>query len=142
MPQAVGCIRRVAGEDLVGAVPGKAHADVLAGETREQIHGHDRRVRERLVHLADDLGQRLRDVGVDTAVGVVGLEMAGGLPSLRHLVVCLLGEAQRERPIAAGRAEARDRAHDGAGVHSAAQEGAERHVAHEPQAHRVLEEGV
>ena len=51
--------RRIAGQQLVGAVAAERHGDLAACEPAQQVRRQDRRIAERLVEPAGDLGEQL-----------------------------------------------------------------------------------
>ena len=82
-------IARVAAEQLVAADAGQNHGDVLARELRDQIRRDERRVRDRLVHVPDQLRQERGDVGLHEDLVMIGAERLRHLARVRQLVVQL-----------------------------------------------------
>ena len=70
---------------------------MLGGELGDQVGGQRRRVPERLVGRARDLGQQLGGVGRTTELVVLGPVAARDQPRLLELVEGALLEADRER---------------------------------------------
>ena len=135
-------ILAVAGEQLVAAFAGEHDLDVLAGELGHEIERHARRVRDRLVLVPDQAGQRAEEVVlVDDDLVRVGLDRGRHLPRVIELAERALLESDREglqRPID----HPRHQRGDGAAVETAGEEHAERHVGHQPDAHRLFEPGA
>ena len=52
-------VDRVAAEQLVGALAGQHHLDVLAGLPGDELQRHQRRVGHRVVEVPDDQRQRV-----------------------------------------------------------------------------------
>ena len=82
--------------------------------------------------------EQLGRVGLDDELGVLGAEVAGHDPGVATLVEHRVLEADRERADRAA-AGAGHRAHHDGRVDAAGEEGAERHVGHEPARHRRLD---
>ena len=72
-------VARIAAEELVGTLATDGHGDRPAGEARQRLEGHQRRVRERLVEGAEHPRHPLRDLGLrHHKLVVIGAELLGG----------------------------------------------------------------
>jgi len=134
----VGGHRRIAAEQLVAPVAGEGDRDLAPREARQEIERHEAHVGDRLVEQhAEALEHRRHVRRRDQQFLVHGAQALGRQTGEAALVVRALGVADRERaqawllPHGTGR--------DRGGVDAAAEEAAERHVADEPQRHRVVE---
>ena len=121
----------VAGEHLVGALPGLHHLDVLGHFLAEQIEGDAVVADHRLAHGADRTVERGQHaVGADADLMVVGAETLGddvGVLELvaRHAAHRLEADGERLQSVLAGFGEQPD---DQAGVDSAGQQTPDGHV--------------
>ena len=128
----------VAAEQFVAAHARKNDGHVLPRKLRNQEGRDERRVRDRFVHVPEQLRQQRGDVGLHDDLVVVRAEALRDLPGIRQLVVKLRtrGAVKADRVGLDGlRAVARHERHDGTRIDAAAQEGADRHVGH----HLVLD---
>ena len=110
--------------------------------SRHEISRDERRIRDRLVHVPQELRQQRDDVGLDQDLVVIGAEPRRDRLRVRQLVVEVVGVAAAEADrIGLHRAAAvlRHQADDGARVDPAGQERADRHVAHHLHPDRFLE---
>ena len=129
----------VPGEELVAAVARERDGDVPGGQLRDHV-GRDRRgVAERLVQIPGEVIDDLEGVRLEQELVVLGPEPLGHEPRVARLVVVRLREADRER-LHRARVQPRHGRHDRARIDAAAQERAQRHVAHEVQADGFLDE--
>ena len=140
---ALGGERRVPSEQLVAPVASQCDGDGLAREPREHVRRQDRRIRERLVENVDD---RRQDVDQRSGVKICSWwsvpkcwatrRACADSSKLRSL------EPDRERLDVPRRHLLDHHRHDRARVDPAAQEGAERDVAHQAAPHRLTQTGV
>ncbi|VXB24328.1 hypothetical protein NOCARDAX2BIS_180039 [Nocardioides sp. AX2bis] len=126
----------VSGEQLVGALPGQHHLDVLGGELGEEVVRDGRTDQRRLVALggAHHVGQH-RDhlvVGVDT-FEVLQPEVRGDDPGRGQVGAALRAGGEGAHHRAGLRRAGHHRGHD-AGVEPAGEEDPERDVGHHPLA--------
>ena len=152
--EGLGRVLGIAGEQLVAALAGQHHGHGLARQLRHQVGGDRGRLRDRLVlvpHQARQLAQQV--VGAHHDLVVIGVQVLGDAARERQLVVGGPGFAGRARschgpaPGVEAHREGLDRAleqvghdaHHQARVHAPREQGAERHLAHEPQAHALGE---
>ena len=123
---------QIAGEQLVAAVAGEHDRDLLARQLRDEIGRHGRRIAERAVVVPDQRVDQIDRRRRDAELGVVGLEALGGQPRVRGLVVGRIPfEADAER-LHRRRHHPAHQTDDDRRVEAAAEERAERHVAHQP----------
>ena len=137
--EAAWCLR-VAAEQLVGALPRERDGHVPRGELGEREEAERREVGERLVQLPDELGEvDLRLCVRELELVVVGAEDVRRR-SARPRARCRRSSVKPTENVLTGSdmllGHQRD---DQARVEPAAQHRAERHVAHQAQAHRLLE---
>ena len=132
----------VPGEDLVAAVAGQRHGDVLPGEARDKQRRDLGGVGERLVvdvrQLRDDGARRARRYG---ELGMVRPEMPGDGRRRGRLVVPALLEADREglhRP----RTLCLHQRHYNGRIDAPREERTERHVRDQAPRNRVLKQPV
>ena len=129
----------VAAEQLVGALAGEHHLDVLAGLAGDEVQRHEGRVGDRVVEVPDDqrdlVGELLRrdDLGdvldADRRRGLGGHVDLGEALSLEAG-----GEGQQLRVVPLGQGG------DGRGVDAAGEERADGDVGPHVHAHRVVED--
>ena len=81
-------VDRVAGEELVGALPAQDHRDVLGGFLRHEVQRHQGRVGDRIVQVPHDLGQGRHHLGgTDLRADGLDAQMLGRLQRDVELVV-------------------------------------------------------
>src|SRR5260370_5604494 len=80
-------IAPVASEELVAANSRQDDLDVPAGEFRDQIGGDEGSIRQRLVHVPDELGKQRYDIGLDKDFMMLGTEQLGHTSGIGQLVV-------------------------------------------------------
>src|SRR5438105_7419830 len=74
-------IARVAGEELISSDPRQGDGHLTTSIACHQVGEDERRVREGLVEMPDQLGEKIRDVWMDEELPVIGLEPFGNLAS-------------------------------------------------------------
>ena len=128
----------VAAEQLVGPLAGQRHGHVLARQLAQREEPERRQVGQRLVEMPDEprelVGVAPRGHLELVMVGAVPLRHPAGVAQLRVLA----GEADGEGLDRLGHVPVHQ-LHDQARVEAAAEHGSERNVAHEAQAHRLVE---
>jgi hypothetical protein len=128
----------VAGEDLVGALPGLHHLDVLGHLLRQQVEGDTVVADHRLAHRRHRTGQGGQQPGVvDLDLVVIGAEVLSDQIGVGELVAGLAtrrmeADAERGQALLSRLGEQR---HDQAGVQAAGQQYADRHVGDHPAVH-------
>ena len=128
----------VAAEQLVGALAGERDGHVVGGQLAEREEADRGEVRERLVEVPDQAPQVLGvALQLDLELVVVGAQRLGHATGVGDLGV-LACEADREGLERLGHV-ARHQRDDQARVEAAAEHRAERHVAHQPHLHRLVE---
>ena len=130
----------VAGEELVGALPGQHDFDVAARELGDEKRRDRGEVGDRLVERVHRAREEVLDVHrLDDERVMIGAEMTRHAFGVRALVVAA-GDLEADRKRLDGlREHLAHQPDDDARVDAAAQKGAERHVAEEPPLHRVTQ---
>ena len=127
----------IAGEQLVPAVSGQRHGDLLTGDLAHQVGRDLGDVGERFVPDVRQPADHVDGLGVaDLHCGVIGPEVPGHGGRLGRLVEGPVGEPDGEgadRPAGVSLHQG----HDGARVDPPGQEGAHRDIGHHPGGHRV-----
>ena len=80
-------VSAVAAEELVSADARQNHLDVLARELRHQESRDERGVRQRLIHVPQQLRQQADDVGANDDFAMLSAEQLGHAARIRQLVV-------------------------------------------------------
>ena len=127
----------VAGENLVAAVAVQNHADVFCRHPGDREGGQGGCIGERLVVMADD-PFHIGDVRFEDEVPMVGAVLVCDQLRQRAFVEALVGEPDRKRfqgPVHFPGGEGADQA----GIDSARQETAQRHVAAEADTDRIAQ---
>ena len=131
-------VLRVAAEDLVAALAREHHLHAARGFFREHVDRDVGGLRDGRIAVGDELGQVRDDVvELHRELVVRRAEVARHHVRVRELAVAAFAEAHREGLHVA--VVARHERHDARGVEAAGEEGAERHVAHHLQLHRLVE---
>lgn len=133
---------RIAAEALVTAIAGEHDGDMLPDAAAERVEQHGRWIAERLVEVLHQDRQGFEDAGLCNQFVVVRAEVGGHRARLRGLVVEVALAAEADREGFRGHAGLRHVVHDGGGVQTAAQEGAERDIGDHIAPHRFVETGV
>jgi hypothetical protein len=121
----------VAAEELVGALPGQRDGHARRGQLAQREEADRRQVRHRLVEVPDQPREGVRFAQqAHLELVVVHAERGGDALRVRQLGV-LAGEPDRER-LERPAHVARHQRDDQARVQAAAQQRADRHVAHQP----------
>ena len=123
----VNAITIVSGKDLVAAIAGKSHGDMLASHLRNVVSGQHGGVAERLFERTGEMLDGLDDVGLKDHLVMIGAEFPGDDASVVGFVEIVFFEADGESLDRAGTG-ARHQGNDGGGIGAAAEKGAERHV--------------
>ena len=109
--------RRVAGQQLIGAVAAKRHLDLVPRKAAQQVRGQDRRIAERLIEPDGHLGQELVNLGHrEGPLVVVGAEMIRHQSGLLALIKVRLLEPDRESVHVPGRLDLAERRGNARGI--------------------------
>ncbi len=121
-------IARIAAEELIAAVAGQGHRDMLARHARHQRGRDLRRIGERLVvHVGQAGHDRQRIFRGDVKLGMVGAQVRRNRLGVLRLVVALFMEADGESAHRLRTLGLHQR-DDGGRIDAARQEGAQGHV--------------
>ena len=139
--EAVREVARVAGEHLVASGAAEHHRHALACRTADQVRGDRRRIGHRLLEVPHRFREQIEDVRLEDPLGRVRVEQRRDTPRMDDVVghdlvtEVFRGEADRvgAHPIAGGGHPRDDRRR----VDAAAQERAERDVAHHLPSHAL-----
>ena len=134
----------VPGQQLVGAFAREHDHHFLPGALRQVVERHAGGVRDRLVHVPDQVGEETLEVlGGDQHLAMLGPQRAGHAARLVQLGAAVVGQVpHRERlhPALSPRLAQIDHLRgDAARIEAAGEEHAHRHVCHQPRLGRVLE---
>jgi hypothetical protein len=127
----------VAGEHLVGALPGLHHPDRLADPLRQQVEGDDVVADHRLGHRTDGVAESCGElVGGHPDAVVVGVEALGDDVGVDELVALPAADRLEADRVGgqAGLSLLGEQADDEAGVQAAGEQHADRDVGHQPPA--------
>ena len=130
-------MEQISAERLVRALTSENHGDLLLGLTRELVHRDDDGIAERLVEMPDDPRQQLDVFRPAGNLGVAASEPFGRGPASAS------SSCWKSNPTVKVRtgwsSELRHRRDDGAGIDSATQIGAQRHLRDQPHPNAALE---
>ena len=111
---------------------------MLPGQAGHEVGRNRGGVREGLVEAGQHLVEDLQVARLHQQLVMLGAELLRDLARVRKLVVAVLSKADRERLDGQAGSPGHDR-HHGAGIEAAAEERADRDIAHQVRPHGVLE---